>query len=263
MERRQYHIGCRPGDVARYVLLPGDPARVSIISKLWDGFQEVASHREYCTHTGVYKGASISAVSTGIGSPSAGIAVEELARIGADTMIRVGSCGAIQPDIKCGDIVISTGAVRFEGTSKQYICAEYPAVANYEVVLALIDAAELFGHRYHVGITASTDSFYCGQGRAGFRGYKSSMTDTLVPDLQKARVLNLEMETAAIFTLANLFGLRAGAICAVFAERMGGVFDAKGEKDAAQVASEAVKILSEWDVRKERQGRKYWHPSLR
>ena len=262
MERRQYHIDCCQGDVARYVLLPGDLARVSIISKLWDSFQEVARHREYHTNTGMYKGVPISAVSTGIGSPSAGIAVEELARIGVDTMIRVGSCGTIQSHIKCGDLVISTGAVRLEGTSKQYVRPEYPAVASYEVVLALMEAAEFLGCQYHVGITASMDSFYCGQGRAGFRGYKSSMTDNLVSDLQRARVLNLEMETATILTLANLFGLRAGAICAVFAVDPD-KFEMQGEKDAAQVASEAVKILSEWDVRKESQGKKYWHPSLR
>ena len=262
MERRQYHIDCCKGDVARYVLLPGDPARISIISKLWDSFQEVAIHREYKTNTGVYKGVPISAISTGIGSPSAGIAVEELARIGVDTMIRVGSCGMIQPNIKCGDLVISTGAVRLEGASKQYVRPEYPAFASYEVVLALIESAELLGCNYHVGITASTDSFYCGQGRAGFSGYKSSMTENLISDLQKAKVLNLEMETATILTLANLFGLRAGSICTVFAvgpEK----FELRGEEEVAQVASEAVKILSEWDVRKEVKCKKYWHPSLR
>ncbi len=262
MELRQYHIDCCQGDVARYVLLPGDPARISIISKLWDSFREVAIHREYNTNTGVYKGVPISAVSTGIGSPSAGIAVEELARIGADTMIRVGSCGAIQPNINCGDLVISTGAVRLEGTSKQYICSEYPAVASYEVLMALIEAAEILGCTYHVGITASMDSFYCGQGVAGFSGYKSSMTDNLISDLRRAGVLNLEMETAAIFTLANLFGLRAGSICTVFTVSPD-KFELKGEQDAAQVASEAVKILSEWDVRKERRNKKYWYPSLR
>ncbi len=187
MELRQYHIDCCQGDVARYVLLPGDPARILTISKLWDSFREVARHREYSTNTGVYKGVPISAVSTGIGSPSAGIAVEELARIGADTMIRVGSCGAIQPNINCGDLVMSTGAVRHKGTSKQYVCSEYPAVASYEVVLSLIETAEILECTYHVGITASTDSFYCGQGRVGFSGHKSSMTDNLMSDLQENR----------------------------------------------------------------------------
>ncbi|NYT00815.1 MAG: nucleoside phosphorylase [Methanocellales archaeon] len=262
MERRQYHIDCCKGDVSRYVLLPGDPARISIISQIWDSVQEVAIHREYKTNTGVYKGVLISAVSTGIGSPSAGIAVEELARIGVDTMIRVGSCGTIQPNIECGSLVISTGAVRLEGTSKQYVRPEYPAVASYEIVLALMEAAELLGCNYHVGVTASTDSFYCGQGRVGFGGYNSSMTENLISDLQKARVLNLEMETATILTLASLFGLRAGSICTVFAVGQD-KFEPRGEKEAAQVASEAVKILSDWDARKDITGKKYWYPSLR
>jgi len=156
----QYHIQCKPGDVAPYVLLPGDPDRVARISKYWDERREVARHREYVTHTGKYKGAPISATSTGIGCPAAAIAVEELLRVGAHTFIRVGTTGAIQPEIKVGDLVISRAAVRLDGTSKQYVRVEYPAVAHHEVVLALIEAAETLGVRYHVGITASTDSFY-------------------------------------------------------------------------------------------------------
>ncbi len=176
-------------------------------------------------------------------------------------MIRVGSCGTIQPNIKCGNLVISTGAVRLEGISKQYVRPEYPAIASYEVVLALMEAAELLGYDYHVGITASMDSFYCGQGRVGFGGYKSSITEDLISDLQKARVLNLEMETAAILTLSNIFGLQAGSICTVFSAGPY-KFELRGEGEAAQVASEAVKILSEWDTRKEAQSKEYRYPSL-
>ena len=261
-EGLQYHIRCKPGDVARYVLLPGDPERVNIISSLWDKRREIAYHREYKTHTGEYKGVKISATSTGIGSPSAIIALEELARIGADTFIRVGSTGVIQKDIEIGDLIISSGAIRFEGTSKQYVRGEYPAVANYEVLLALIQAAEDFGYRYHVGITASTDSFYLGQGRHGFRGYTQSFSETLLEDLRKAGVLNFEMETAAIFTVANIYGLRAGCISIVFANRVRDEFKVVSQESVAKVANEAVKILHDWDEIKRKRKKRYFYPSL-
>lgn len=260
-ERIQYHIALKPGDISRYVLLPGDPDRVPKISSLWDSYKAVGKHREYLTHTGYYKGVKISACSTGIGSPAAAIAVEELANIGADTLIRVGSTGSIQPEIELGDLIITTAAVRLEGTTRQYVRIEYPAVASYEVVAALVEAAETLGYRYHVGITATTDSFYCGQARPGYKGYWQSWMNSLIPDLQKARVLNFEMEAAAILTLASLYGLRAGAVCAVYADRVRNKFAVKGEKEAAKVACEAVKILSEWDKAKEQKGKKWWHPS--
>lgn len=261
-ERVQYHIHLKPDDVSRYVLLPGDPDRVPKITKNWDKVREVAKHREYLTHTGFYKGVRVSACSTGIGSPAAAIAVEELANIGADTFIRVGSTGSIREECECGDLIISTGAVRLEGTSKEYVRVEYPAVASYDVVAALIEAAESFGYRYHVGITASTDSFYCGQARLGFGGYKQSWMEDLIPDLRGANVYNLEMEAAAILALANLFGLRAGAVCAVFANRVTDEFKVVGEEEAGKTATEAVKILHEWDEVREKRGKKYWFPTL-
>ncbi|MBP1911937.1 uridine phosphorylase [Thermococcus stetteri] len=262
-EGMQYHIACKPGDVARYVLLPGDPERVPKISSLWDEAREIAFHREYRTHTGKYKGVPISATSTGIGGPSTAIAVEELAAIGADTFIRVGSTGAIQPGMEIGDLIIAKAAVRLDGTSRQYVRIEYPAVADLEVTLALIEAAETLGMRYHVGITASTDSFYLGQGRPGLNGYFPSFARNIVDDLRQARVTNFEMEAATLYTLANIYGLRAGCVCAVFANRVTNEFGKAGEKEAALVASEAVKILSEWDEEKERAGKKVWYPGLR
>ncbi|ACS89467.1 MULTISPECIES: uridine phosphorylase [Thermococcus] len=262
-ERYQYHIACKPGDVARYVLLPGDPERVPRISALWDEAKEIAFHREYRTHTGKYKGVPISVVSTGIGGPSAAIAIEELAAIGADTFIRVGSTGAIQPGIEIGDLIIAKAAVRLEGTSKQYVRAEYPASADIEVTLALIEAAETLGVKYHVGITASTDSFYVGQARPGLDGYFPSFAKHLIDDLRQAKVTNFEMEAATLYTLANIYGLRAGCVCAVFANRITNEFGKAGEKEATLVASEAVKILHEWDEEKEKKGKKVWFPSLR
>ncbi len=262
-EGLQYHIRCKPGDVAPYVLLPGDPGRVERISKYWDERRIVAVHREYVTHTGVYKGAPISATSTGIGSPAAAIAVEELLRVGAGTFIRVGTTGAIQEHVGIGDLVISTGAVRLEGTSRQYVRVEYPALADYEVVLALVEAAEQLGVEYHVGITASTDSFYTGQARPGFGGYEQSWMRELIPDLRAARVLNFEMEAAAIFTLAGVYGARAGAVCAVVANRATGEFEEDaGVEDAIRTANEAVRILHEWDEIREEAGKRRLFPSL-
>jgi len=256
-EKRQYHIACAPGEVARYMLIPGDPERVPKIANLWDGAKQVAYHREFRTFTGKVDGVPISAISSGIGSPSLAIAVEELAAIGADTFIRVGSSGGIQRDVKVGDLVISSGAVRLEGTSKQYIMPEYPAVSNHEVLLALIQAAEKLGYRYHVGITASTDSFYTGQGRPGFKGYTQSYLKNIVSDLQAARVLNFEMETAALFTIAGVYGLRAGSVCTVFANRVTGDFKVgAGEMASAEVATEAVKILAKMDKTKRKKGKR-------
>jgi uridine phosphorylase len=257
---QQYHIMVKPGDLSRYVLLPGDPARVLKIGKIWDSFEEVASKRGYTSIDGKYKGVRIASCSTGIGGPSAAIALEELANVGCDTFIRVGSCGAIQKGMECGDLVISTGAVRFDGTTRQYIKYNYPALASHDIVMALIEACETLGYRYHVGITASTDSFYTGQGRPGFRGYKQDWVDTILPNLRQARVLNFEMEASTIFTMSSLFGLRAGAICTVFANRITNEFKVVGEEEAGKAASEAVKILADWD--KLKGDRKHFYPGL-
>ncbi|MEM4648800.1 MAG: uridine phosphorylase [Nitrososphaerota archaeon] len=257
-----YHVRVKPGEVSRYVLLPGDPERVPLIAELWDEAWEVSSHREFRLWNGRVNGRLISACSTGIGSASASIAVEELARAGADTFIRVGSTGAIQPHIDIGDLVISSAAIRLEGASMDYAPPEYPAAASYEVLLALIEAAESLNVRYHVGVTATTDSFYLGQGRRGFRGYVWSGVRELLNDLRAMRVLNFDMETSAIYAIASIYGLRAGSICAVFANRVRDEFGVAGERDAAKVAVEAVKILQEWDELKARWGKRFFHPSL-
>lgn len=251
-EGMQYHLQVKPGDVSRYVLLPGDPGRAKRIANFWDEAWKVAEHREYLTYSGKYRGVFISATSTGIGAPSTAIAIEELARVGADTFIRVGTTGALKREIRVGDLIISTGAVRLEGTSKQYIIPEYPAIASFEVVLALVTAAEEYGFRYHLGLTASTDSFYVGQERPGYKGYLPPFQRGLIDFLKQANVLNFEMEAATIFTLANIYGLRAGAVCAVIANRETEEFiiDA-GVDDAIKVANEAVKILKEWDELKD------------
>lgn len=247
LEGKQYHIAVEPKDIAPYILTPGDPERVYKIASLWDSYKEKAFHREYRTVTGKYHGTPITCTSTGIGSPAIAIAVEELSRIGAHTFIRTGTCGGIQKEQRLGDVVISTGAVRLDGASKDYVIPEYPAVAHYQVIQALIQAAEELKVRYHVGITASTDTFYTGQGRPGFENYFPSFKRDIYEDMQKARVQNFEMEVSCLLTLASLFGKRAGAVCVIIANRETDEFEINDEyqKRAGLVASHAVKILSE------------------
>ena len=258
----QYHLEVTEGDVAPSVLLPGDPERVEKITETWDDHSVVAEHREYRTATGTHEGTPISVTSTGIGSPSAAIAVEELARVGADTLIRVGSCGAIQPETDVGDLIITTGAVRQEGTSTEYVREDYPAVADHAVVAALAAAAEELGYDYHLGLTASTDSFYAGQSREGFEGFLARDAEADIEELKRAGVLNFEMEASAILTLAGIYGLRAGAVCTVYADRTTGEFQVTGESRAAKTASKAVSILADMDKQVEESGASAWHALL-
>jgi len=270
----QYHIKCRKGEVARYVLLPGDPARVKVIASLWDESRNVAENRQYITYTGKVSGVDISATSTGIGSPSAAIAVEELARCGADTFIRVGTCGGYRKDQKVGDIVIATGAVRWEGTSRQYVPIEYPAVSTPEVVMALTEAAERIGVDYHVGITRSGDSLYSGM---SFGGYQQSWMKNIEADFARANVVSAEMEASTILTLASLFQLRAGSVCSIIdlivadsaqtPEHELSIEEAFHPKPefilkSCRCAVEAVKILNKWDRDKQVKQKKSWYPSL-
>jgi uridine phosphorylase len=259
---RQYHIELADGDVDGPVLLPGDPDRVEVIADCWDGYEERARHREYRTLAGTYDRESVSVTSTGIGSPSTAIAVEELARVGAETFIRVGSCGAIQEEIDIGDLVITTAAVRQEGTSDEYVREDYPAAAHDEVVTALVTAAERLGYDYHVGVTCSTDSFYAGQSRPGFEGFRAAGAEDRIEALQEAGVLNFEMEASAIMTLANLYGLRAGAVCTAYANRVTGEFRTEGEGKAAETASFAAAILAKMDRKKAEAGVDRWHAGL-
>ena len=259
----QYHIGCKHGDLAPYLLLPGDPERVPKIAKFWRKAKEIASSREFRSFTGVYKGVKLSAISTGIGPAAMAIVVNEAANIGVETFVRVGSCGAIREDIECGDLIISSAAVRLDGTSNCYVMPEYPATANYEALLALVEAAESLGVKYHVGITATANDFYAGQSRHGGKDFYNLQSENLIPVLQKANVLNFDMETATLFVLCSLFGLRAGSIQAVYANRVTDKFKTHaGENDCIKIANEAVKILGEWDGKKKDKKKKLFFPSL-
>lgn len=189
--------------------MPSNPDRVPKIAEFWDSAQSVSDHREFRSARGKYKGVTISALSTGIGPPGVAIAITEASRIGVNTFVRVGSTGAIQRNIACGDLVISAAAVRLGGTSNCYVVPEYPTADSYEVLLALIEAAETLDIRnYHLGVTATTSDFYAEQNRqARHRGLGG--TENSLPTLQAAAVLNFDMKTATLFTLAALCGLRS------------------------------------------------------
>lgn len=197
-----------PDDVARYVLLPGDPARVLRIAKYLDNAREIAYNREFRTWTGEYKGVRVSATSTGVGCPSASIAVEELANVGATHFIRVGSTAALQPGIALGDIIINTATMRNEGTTKFYVPARFPAAADHFLTHALIETAREFAKtrefQVHVGLNACDDAFY-------------GETPAHLEMLHGYQLLNVDMESAAIFVVAHLRGLHAAMITAVSA----------------------------------------------
>jgi uridine phosphorylase len=224
MGEAQPITGCGPGDVAPHVFLCGDPDRVGRISAAWTNVREVCRVREFQIITGELTGLPVTVASTGIGAPGTAVLLEELAKLGATTFIRVGNSGGLAAKLSLGDLVVTTGAVRDDGTSKSYVLPEYPAVADHGIVAALIRAAEDAGRRAHAGITWSLDAFYArnavvdGSGRMSSMsvgGYWPSHLETRIRDMQAARVLNCEMEAGVILTLAGIFGLRAGCICVV------------------------------------------------
>ena len=243
---RQFHINCKAGDVGWYCILPGDPGRCEKIAQYFDNPVHVTTNREYVTYTGTLLGERVSVTSTGIGGPSAAIAMEELANIGADTFIRVGTCGGIHLDVTSGDLVVATGAVRMEGTSREYAPIEFPAVPDYEVLTALVDAAKASGRRWHAGVVQCKDSFY---------GQHSPQVMPVSYELQnkweawkRLGVLASEMESAALFTVAARRGVRCGSAFHVIwnQERNAAGLDQTRDEDtdsAIRVGIEAVKLL--------------------
>ena len=224
MSDAQPITGCRPDDIAANVFLCGDPARVERITQGWDDLRVVCDVREYRIATGLKEGVALTAASHGIGAPGAAVLIEELVKLGARTLIRIGNSGGLDPSLALGDLAITTGSVRDDGTSRTYVIPEYPAVASWEVVGALVDAAEAVGAPARTGVTWSLDAFYARNAIAGPNGEMASMSvdgywpshlETRIRDMQQARVLNCEMETGILLTLASLFGFRAGAICVV------------------------------------------------
>ena len=246
----QYHIQCAPGDVGRYCILPGDPGRCEKIAAHFDGAVHVSTNREYVTYTGTLLGEKVSVVSTGIGGPSAAIAMEELVAIGADTFIRVGTCGGIKLDVRSNDVVIASGAVRMEGTSREYAPIEFPAVPDYRVLQALTQAADALGQNWHAGVVQCKDSFY-GQ-HSPARMPVSYELEQKWQAWKRLGVLASEMESATLFTVAAARRVRCGSVFHVIwnQEREAAGLDQNMSEDtsnAVKVAVEALKRLIEED----------------
>ena len=230
---RLYHIGLERGELAEYILLVGDPGRVAKVAEGFDSVSVERSNREIITATGTYRGMPISCMSTGIGPDNIEIVLAEVMEItNAATLVRVGSSGALQPEIEPGDLIVSIGAVRLENTTDAYVHPGYPAIAHRDVVWALETACRAQGVRYHVGMTATASGFYAPQGRA-MRTLPVRYPH-LAEELRRQRVANLEMESSALFVLAGLAGLRAGTICAAYAQRVTGRFLEGAAKEAAE-----------------------------
>lgn len=242
----QYHIGLKQGDVGKYVILPGDPKRCAKIAQYFDEPKLVADNREYVTYTGYLDGEKVSVTSTGIGGPSAAIALEELVNVGAETFIRVGTCGGMQIDVKGGDIVIATGAIRAEGTSKEYAPIEFPAIANLDVTNALVQASKNLGYTSHTGVVQCKDSFY---------GQHSPETKPVSDELlnkweawKRLGCLASEMESAALFVVASYLNVKVGSVFLTVANQEREKQNLENPvvhdtEKAIKTAIEAIKIL--------------------
>ena len=263
---RQYHIGLGRGELAEYILLPGDPDRTGRIAARLDSIEFEHRNREFATVTGTYRGGRVSVVSTGIGADNVEIVVAEILAITDNpTFIRVGSCGALQPEIGLGDLIITSGAVRLESTTSFFVHDGYPAVADFEAVVALVEAAHRLDHRAHVGITATAPGFFGAQGRP--IPHLPIRYPDLADEMARQRVLNFEMEASALLVLAGLARSRAGVVCAVYAQRSTGDFvdgEAKYRAEAACVETglEGLRILAEMDRQRREAGADRWRPSL-
>ena len=235
---KQFHIACTKGDIGRYCILPGDPGRVPAIAALLDDAKQIAYNREFNVWTGTLLGEKVTACSTGIGGPSASIAMEELHKCGADTFIRTGTCGGIALPVQSGDVVVATGAIRYEHTSREYAPIEFPAVADFQVVNALVKATKALGFPMHTGIVQCKDSFY---------GQHSPEASPVYYELlnkwetwKRLGVLASEMESAALFVVAAALGCRWEA--AGLDQKM-----SEDTSSSVKVAVEAVKLLIEED----------------
>lgn len=220
--RYAHHLRLDRADLkgAKIALLPGDPARSAAIARYLEGAEKIVESREFVSHRGRVGKTRVLVTSTGCGAPSTALCVEELAQLGVDTFIRVGSCGSIQTKAKIGELAIAQAAVRLEGASKSIAPIEYPAVADLEVTQCLIASARRHRIPFHVGITASTDTFHQGQERYdSFTGYVPRHLRGSIEEYRALKVLNFEMEAAVIFVMASAMGLRAGSVCGIVANR--------------------------------------------
>lgn len=217
-----FHLGLGRADIdgATLAIVPGDPERVAVIAGLLDDPVPLASTREFTSMRGTVGGAGVIVCSTGIGGPSTSIAVEELAQLGVRTFLRVGTTGAIQPHIEPGDVIVTTGAVRLDGASHHFAPPEFPAVPDFECTTALVEAGRTAGVNLHVGVTASSDTFYPGQERYDtFSGKVTRRFRNSLSEWQDLGVLNYEMEAATLFTMCAALGLRSGCVAGVLVNR--------------------------------------------
>ena len=247
---KQFHIACAQGDIGRYCILPGDPGRVPAIAALFDDAKQIAYNREFNVWTGTLLGEKVTACSTGIGGPSASIAMEELHKCGADTFIRTGTCGGIDLNVQSGDVVVATSAIRYEHTSREYAPIEFPAVADFQVTNALVEATKKLGFPLHTGIVQCKDSFY---------GQHDPAASPVYYELQqkweswkRLGVKASEMESAALFVVAAALGCRCGSCFHVVwnQEREAAGLDQKMSEDTSssvKVSVEALKLLIEAD----------------
>ena len=213
LENLEFHIKCKKGDIGRYVILPGDPARVEKIAKYLDNAEKVTQNREFNIYTGYLDGEKVSVCSTGIGGPSAAIALEELANIGGDTFIRVGTATGMDLDVLAGDMVIATGAIRKDGTSKEYMPLEFPAVANFDIVTALVDSAKKNEKRYRTGIVQCKDSFY-GQKCAENMPIRNDLVNSWNAYMDGGALCS-EMESATLFIVGSYRKVRVGSVISI------------------------------------------------
>ncbi len=246
-----FHLGITRADLqgATLAIVPGDPERVKKIAALMENPVHLASHREFTTWRAELNGKAVVVCSTGIGGPSTSIAVEELAQLGVRTFLRVGTTGAIQPDINVGDVLVTTGSVRLDGASQHFAPLEFPAVADFSCTTALVEAAKATGAKTHIGITASSDTFYPGQERYDtFSGRVVSRFQHSLKEWQQMGVLNYEMESATLLTMCASQGLRAGMVAGVIVNRtQQEIPDAEAmkrtESDAVRIVVEAARRL--------------------
>ncbi|MDO9546813.1 MAG: nucleoside phosphorylase [Pelolinea sp.] len=240
---RQHHIDMGKGDIAPTVLIPGDPGRVEVFASLMDDAKKIAEKREYITYTGTKDGTPISCTSTGLGTPPTAIGVEELIRIGAKNIIRIGTCGAIQSFLEPGHMIIATGAVRGEHTSEELISMEYPAVADYRVVRALVDACEKLDLPYHLGIIRTHDAFYL-ESPWALGDYRARLKPWV-----DMGVLALENESSTLFTICSMQGIRAGTILAsgysILEEHEEKIHQEENIRNMVRAGIEAAKLLHE------------------
>ena len=213
----QYHIGLKEGNIGEFVILPGDPKRCEKIAAYFDEPKLIADRREFVTYTGFLNGTKVSVTSTGIGGPSASIALEELVKVGGKKFIRVGTCGGMQKEVKSGDLVIATGAIRMEGTSKEYAPIEYPAVADYDIITALKNSAERLNLPYHLGVVQCKDAFY-GQHNPEIMPVNYELENKWQAWL-KMGCLASEMESAALFIAGCFLKVKVGSIFLVVANQ--------------------------------------------